>query len=245
MFTREQLLTYIKSPPIRAQYKIIETGPGWCIYDPNLKDYHRSLILPADDEIYERIPFIPVMITKTGGHSLEHELYTRDIPSFGHVYPRFFPTKYRSKLRAFVRNPYDRAVSAYFFMKKGGFNQNKQYMELVAPYDTFEKWVLHGLKKKYTHWKEKYYAMETTILQSEWLVDEEGTQIIPDSQIGRFESLAKDVHRLLGFELTFHQNKTEHLPWPQYYTNPDVRHKVYQLYQPDFDRLGYSSLIDC
>jgi len=62
----------------------------------------------------------------------------RKNPTFGHVYTRYYPEKYRHKIKLIVRNPYDRAVSAYFFMKKGGFNNNSQYLQLVGVHETSE-----------------------------------------------------------------------------------------------------------
>lgn len=221
----------------------VEPGPSAVIWIYILGDYYPLKGIPSGEEFYEKLPFIYVAIPKTGSCSVGCQLYQKSIPSFAHVYSRRYPPKYHRKIRTIARNPYDRAVSAYFFMKKGGFRNNEQYRCLVQIYPTFEEWVLNGLKEEYLHWSEEYFQMEPTILQAEWLLDDAGNKIVHTDNIGRFENLTADVKRLFDLDMDVHNNATDHLPWQEYYKNPAVAEKIYQLYQKDFELLGYSKEI--
>ena len=221
-----------------AGYVLVKPGPPAVMWIDILQNYIVLKGIPSDDEFYEKIPFIYVAIPKTGTCSIGWQLYQKSIPNFGHVYTRYYPC--RRKIRTIVRNPYDRAVSAYFFMKKGGFRNNEQYRDLVRIYSTFEEWVLNGFKVEYLHWSKKYFQMEPTIMQSDWLLDDGGNMIIDMNNIGRFENLIADAKRLFDIDLDIHNNATDHLPWQEYYKNQAVTEKIYTLYRKDFELLGYS-----
>ena len=184
-------------------------------------------------------PYIFVHIPKTAGISIELMMREQKIPYYGHVYARCYPKEYLHKCKTIVRNPYDRAVSAYFFMKRGGFNNAEQYIRLVKRYPTFEDWVLYGLDERYLKHSREHFQMEPCILQSEWLVDDSGEQIIEKENIGRFESLSTDVKRLFNVDLRCHYNVTEHLHWSRYYENTEIKEKIHRLYRRDFELLGY------
>lgn len=219
---------------------MVKIGPSFCYLLNN--DYRRTSKIVITQRWLENESPIWINIPKTGTNSIEIQLnHALPAVGLGHVYSQFYPRSMWSRLRTIVRNPYDRAVSAYFFMKSGGFNDNKQYRELVRPHTTFEAWVLEGLKKEFLYDFRTYYAMEPTIPQYMWLFDSNEERVIPDEHIGRFENLVPEVKRLTDVDLVMHTNKTDHAVWPTYYRNPEVKERIYSLYRRDFEVLGYSS----
>lgn len=92
-----------------------------------------------------------------------------------------------SKVKTFVRNPFDRAVSTYFFNKSGGHGATLELTKLLkTQYPTFESWVLqNGIE---THMNQSIAHCE----QYHWLVDSAGHPIVKPENIGRFETLEAD-----------------------------------------------------
>jgi len=191
---------------------------------------------PFWDEKDKWVVFIP----KTGSQSLEWSLDVKY--NFGHMFASQFPSRIHHKIVAFVRNPYDRLVSSYEFMVRGGFNQNPQYFEIRDKYKDFQDWVLTGLNsyllkiqkdRPFEGWKEAF-------LPQHYWITKDNVLLIPKENIGRFENLKDDVYRLLNIELKLHMNKSENKKdWKTYYTNPAVAEKVYELYRQDFDLFNY------
>ena len=64
---------------------------------------------------------------------------------------------------AFVRNPWDRLVSSYFYLKNGGMNKmdNDWALENIKQYETFQEFVLRWVNKKninsWIHFKPQNY----------------------------------------------------------------------------------------
>lgn len=203
----------------------------------NYKYYHTNLLPDDNSKFWSTLPYIIIEIPKNATCSIVNSIGR--VNCFGHALAKSFPTHIRHKLKAICRNPYDRAVSAYFFAKRGGFSDNWEYNEIAIKYPTFEQWVLYGLTKEMT--KMKYYEgwMEPFIRQSEFVVDNSKNIIIDHDNIGRFENLKDDCKKLFGITLTAHDNQTVHDYWSTYYTNPLVKDKIYRLYKKDFELFGY------
>lgn len=209
--------------------------------------------IPADDspfwkECLDNHIAILVEVPKTGSLSINYSINPKY--AFGHLFASQYPIQMRQNLKAIVRNPYDRLVSAYEFMMRGGFNNNPNYAK-VSQYKTFHSWVLGGMNPKMfwipkdkPFWEVEAGWKECFLPQHYWLVDEQGQLIVLPQHIGRFETLKEDVKRLLGFELELHYNSSPNKkPWREYYTDPLVAEKVYRLYQKDFEMFGYSKEI--
>lgn len=202
-------------------------------------------IIPQEIPIYLTPKEIFIHIPKNAGSSCNYALMYENC--FGHVLACDFPRKTISRMRSIIRNPYDRLVSAYFFMKRGGFNLNTEYKTQVAIYPTFESWVLsNNFNEKLLTWSHKYLVYEPTMKQVEWLRDPRTKKmLLKPEQLGRYENLEEDFTRLFPgrplLKCHINQSSDREKDWRQYYTNPLVREKVKRFYQEDFDLLGYDT----
>lgn len=200
-----------------------------------------------------------IEIPKTGSRSLVDALNQKltnnpSVPFFGHMYGRHFPEYLRGELKTVVRNPYDRLVSSYNFMKGGGFNANGKYLDLSAQFPNFYEFVLEFLNESHmrfgstiddfsTRWRASMWR-EIFVRQSEWLVDDAGAFIIKNSNMARFEYFDSEACRVFGVNNVRMLNSSQGVrPYQEYYARNDVREKVQDLYGPDFDALGYSYAI--
>lgn len=138
----------------------------------------------------------------------------------------------------FVRNPYDRLVSAFEYLKNGG-NQNGDlyFKELIENhYPTFEEFVLGFLNKDNVN--------SILLLRPQYLfVCDEKFEIMVDF-CGRFENIERDINVVCEkvgidkkLEKTNASNKKNH---QYYYFNEKVKKKVYEIYSKDFEIFGYS-----
>jgi hypothetical protein len=142
---------------------------------------------------------------------------------------------------AFARNPYDRLVSAFHYLSKGGMNEADRYdsaMYVRAYEGDFRRFVFHALAGP-----EPLRIFQQIHLrpQLDWLCDEAGRIVI--DYLGRFESMESAYGELgcrLGIALPppSHENKSEHLHYENYY-DESLRALVARAYRADFERLGY------
>lgn len=76
-------------------------------------------------DFHDKYKCIFIHVPKVAGSSIERVIYQTDKWLVGHVkasdYMKFDKDKFDSYFSfGFVRNPYDRVVSAYHYLKKGG-----------------------------------------------------------------------------------------------------------------------------
>jgi hypothetical protein len=125
---------------------------------------------------------------------------------------------------AFVRNTWDWQVSLYFFMRQTPFH--KQH-DLIAPM-TFDE---------YIEWR----VIEDRKLQKEFVVDEDGQQIV--NFIGRYERLSEDFQHVcdvLGLHAALpHMNKSSRRDYRTYY-NERTRRLVEEHFKEDIDFFGFT-----
>ena len=223
-------------------WKYVPTGPypgnkiGY--YGKILNYYHFYKNIPSDDNpFWNEVSLFFVGIPKTGCTSISKAMGHSF--SFAHMYGRHYPPHVRKKLFTIVRNPYDRLVSAYHFMIRGGFRNNISYLMIRDKYASFEDWVINGLSEDLCTYDRSRADMETTAKQSDWVTDDDGKLLIQKENIGHFETLKADALRLFNIKELPHLNSSKRDDWKKYYTNPKVRIKVYRLYRKDFELFGY------
>lgn len=137
---------------------------------------------------------------------------------------------------AFVRNPWDRVVSCYHYLKSGGIfpGDKADAARFVDRYEDFREFVLEGLQDdailKQMHFMPQY----------EWLSD--GDDLIVD-QVGKFEKLQPAFSRwfrslgLPDYKLP-HVNKSSHKHYKTYYSEDMIR-VIRRVYARDVELFKY------
>ena len=135
----------------------------------------------------------------------------------------------------FVRNPYDRAVSDYFWHRKF-FEKGPEQMMV----DSFRSYLYlaHSQLTRFPN-KDNIWCH---FFPQHWYVRDEKGHTIPDF-VGRFENLKADfafVAARIGLNDTDlpHIGKTEHEPYADYY-NEECRMMVEDLYGEDIRYFEY------
>ena len=138
----------------------------------------------------------------------------------------------------FVRNPWDRLASAYYFLKAGGFNEaDRRWAEIhLARYTNFRdfvrNWVTPDSVQSWVHF----------IPQSDYLVDDDGR--IDVDFVGRFESLQADYRKVcvqLGINRplqTLNRGTAETKAFQSLY-DEETRNIVSRVYKNDMTTFGY------
>ena len=130
---------------------------------------------------------------------------------------------------AFVRNPYDRFVSACHFIYR------KSDAMVNYPIETMKETINN---------KEK---ISQAIFQPQYtfLINENGD--IKMNYIGRFENLTLDYEKVrkqlsLSTEKLLQRNKSSHRPYREYYDTA-LQESVYEFYKKDFAYFDYRPLL--
>ena len=136
----------------------------------------------------------------------------------------------------FVRNPYDRALSAYRYILSGG-NQGKQDLAIakeVAEYSDFDDFVARGL------WQGAFRSHLLFLPQSSFVMD--GNETLMVDFLGHFETLDKDFQQVankLGISGEIaHRNKGSVEAGAG--MTAATREKLAILYAQDFVNFGYT-----
>jgi hypothetical protein len=158
------------------------------------------------------------------------------VPYF--VYERANPRKFRLYFKfAFVRNPWDRLVSTFFFLKRGGMDEVDRAWaaQNLAVYPDFGNFVRNWLTPEnamsFPHFRPQCF----------FVADEAGKVMV--DFLGRYETLAKDfaevtcrLGRNCGLPVV---NKGEHAPFTAYYDD-ETREIVARVYSRDINLFSYS-----
>jgi chondroitin 4-sulfotransferase 11 len=180
-----------------------------------------------------------VHVPKTAGSSITQALFdapSRHVPYF--VYQRANPIKFHRYFKfAFVRNPWDRLVSTYFFLREGGVNwQDRQWSERnLAGYRDFGSFVRDWLTP------ENARGWVHFMPQSHFICNQAGGLMV--DFVGRFERLSDDfdvVAQRLGRATKLPlMNQSEHAHFATYYDN-ETQDIVRRVYSRDIEAFGYA-----
>jgi hypothetical protein len=139
----------------------------------------------------------------------------------------------------FVRNPWDRLVSAYVFLKQGGINQFDQFWseKHLSPFDDFDDFVRSWIKKRNV---EKSLHFKP---QVRFLCQPRSLRTLVDF-VGYFENLSSDfaaIAERLGISASLEKvnitsNKED--DYKSYYTDT-TRNIVSEVYRDDIQVFGY------
>ncbi len=187
-------------------------------------------------------------IPKTGGISLYRAIKHPNVKIKGHFiqnpfylflrdYLKSHPM-YNTKIFTFVRNPWDRLVSAFFYLNKGGRNicdklDNKHFL---AKYEgNFEHFVKEGVSQG------KILKQLHMIPQHQWICDYDDS-VLAD-YVGHFEALGTELgyaSEYLGipFKTLEHKNKSSHKPYYEYY-DQEMIDIVAKAYEKDIKIFNY------
>lgn len=185
---------------------------------------------------------IYVHIPKNAGLSLSYTLFGNTGGSHRKIkdYKRFFSKKTFKAYYKFtiVRNPWDRVVSTYFFLKAGGLtNKDKLWSEEhLGKYDDFnvfvKDWLTEENISKSLHFQHQHVFLE----------NEKGE--IDIDFIGRFEYLPEDFKKItkalkIKRELK-KTNKSNRVKDYKKYYNEESIEVVRELYQKDIFLFNYN-----
>ena len=181
-----------------------------------------------------------IHIPKCGGSSMFSSRYT----IFGHDLRqknfKYFKDSEWIKRKAqftftFVRNPWDRLVSSYFYLKNGGNCEGDKidFKNFFMHYSNFEDMLLN--------WNDIFYNQIHFKPQWEWICDDDENIIV--DYVGRFENLQQDFDiicdkiRIPQQQLP-HKNKSKHKHYTEYYDD-ETRQTVKERYTRDIEHFGY------
>lgn len=124
---------------------------------------------------------------------------------------------------SFIRNPWDRFVSAYAYLNE---KKNEEYEEYIKPFKTFKDFALNGSTES-LHFKPQTYWIDQQV-----------------DFVGRFEKIQSHFDGLckklsLGPCKLEKRNETKHKPYWDYY-DAESRKAVLEKYKEDAELLGYS-----
>lgn len=214
--------------------------------EKNIKKYNpeQSLnpIFQSSIAVLDYYQCIFIHIPKNAGLSICYTLFGNTGGSHRKImdYKKIFsPSTFKKYYKfTFVRNPWDRLVSTYFFLKKGGLTEkDKIWADLnISTYSCFEDFVNNWLNEdnisKSLHFQHQYVFLE----------DENGN--LPIDFIGRFENIEKDfliISEKLGIdrELKKSNSSERNIDYRSYY-NDETRRKVLKVYKKDICLFNYN-----
>ena len=190
---------------------------------------------------FDRTESLFIHIPKSAGRSLCRGLY--DVKSVEHAsadwYQVLDPDKFQRYFKfTFVRNPWDRAVSAYAYLRQGGSPasaEDARWSQFINHYQSFDEFVCDWMTPD-TITRNALFTPQVEFLKNIY------GQIEMDF-VGRFETLIADFDniaaRFKSAGTLPHLNSSRNQPYQSLYTDQS-REIVANLYKADIDAFGYT-----
>lgn len=203
--------------------------------DQSLKFIYIHIPKCAGTSIYKSLdPGIDdINLTKHGGWDSENNIY-RQHATYTQIKEFYCPNIHDYYTFTFVRNPWSRILSDYFWMQR----------ELKVV-DSFKNFILQ--KNNFNIPELKYPHINSCgrgdhlIPQSDFILNSEGEQMV--NFIGKFESIQTDYnivcHKIgIATRELPHKNKTKHKHYTEYYDD-ETKQIVAEKYAKDIELFGY------
>lgn len=189
-------------------------------------------------------------IPRTAGGSIVNELVKTDWVVLGHDETsehylhikdyRVYNEKDNTYVITTIRNPYDRLVSAYFYLMAGGDNSKDQLDKEIylSSFKSFEEFVLKGL-----HWFRRKKMLKQIHFrpQNYWMIDKSRKVLVDkifnfENLDELFEFIAKNSQIKVEEIMHVHASKRTH--FEDYYSKK-MKKIVYNTYRSDFKLFNY------
>ncbi|AZU60391.1 sulfotransferase family 2 domain-containing protein [Neobacillus mesonae] len=195
------------------------------------------------DKVLVKNKVILIHVPKVAGTAIFKSLNIKRTVHF-HLtdYEREDPAKFQEFFKiGFVRNPWDRLVSAFFYLKKGGMkNKYDRYMQnKLSPFNSFHDFV-YALDRN-NHFKNKIMNEIHFKPQYLYLINTNGE--LDMDYIGSYENLEEGFKilkaRLNKPEAVLNKfNLSNHKPYWKYYDEKMIK-IVGDMYQKDIELFNY------
>ena len=187
--------------------------------------------------------FIFIHVPKTGGTAVRKALEPYAYIGFGHTSikaPRLKPYIEKCFSFCFVRNPWDRFVSAYFYLeqhKEPGKSYKKFYEMYIKPYKTFKDVVMNIDEDKGNLFFWDHFAP-----QMNYITDDHDDVAV--DFIGRFENINEDfgvVCKKIGIPSVNLPllNTSHHQPYWEYYDD-ESQEMIARKYNREISYFNYT-----
>lgn len=185
---------------------------------------------------------IYIHIPKAAGTSLNKAIYGRTLGHYtADEIQSLFPTLFgKAFVFSFVRNPWDRVLSAYRFAKVGKTNSMGMYRPeqyKIPQFESFERFLFEWLANQNLNKLDFVFQP-----QSKFVVNKQGNLLT--DYIGKVESLNADIKYVetkLGKALSVGRENTtsDRTGYQDDYVNDDMIELVRSLYRDDVNRFNY------
>jgi len=192
--------------------------------------------------VFKEVGGIFIHVPKAAGISISRSLYGI---STGHytaqTYKRISAKEFSKYFKfAFVRNPWDRAVSAYTFVKQGGtkfVQPTKSDIYASGIFDDFDTFLFDWLQYQ------NLLEIDVVFAPQYHFICDDDDQLLVD-YVGKMETLESDIIKIsekLGRPIDIkHLNKsTKQKDFRSYYSDKSIE-LVAKIYQKDIDMFNYS-----
>ena len=192
-------------------------------------------------DVFDKYQCVFIHIPKCAGISVENGLFGTKV---GHkriiLFERYDAQKFHEYFKfTIVRNPFDRLVSAFFFLKSGGRNEKDRQWAIknLAQYDEFNDFVFQWVKKE--------NVIKALHFRPQYLYLCKPGSLVPEVEfVGRFEELEKD-YNYIQEKLGLQESKLPHLnmskresDYRKFY-DEETRAIVASVYQEDLSIFNY------